>query len=389
MNARPSDPLVSVIMPAYNAAAFVGTAVNSILGQTLEDFEFLVVEDGSTDATGEILQAFRDPRLKILTNERNLGLVISLNRGLAAVRGRYVARMDADDWSYPDRLALQVAYLEQHPEIGILSCAYQITDAILNIVGEHYLPETDVAIRRDLYCKYESFCHPAVMLRHAALPESAPYRREWFPAEDRDLWLRMLETCLGANLPQVLHKKREHAHSISNQNARVQSDLVLQTTIEALDRRFVPALLSEEVSHIAWARGALFAAFGLAMQEQIDRIAAYLAEAIQLNCAVARQSFEELLLDRIAIYMHNYDADVVGALALSRRVFAALPSDWTDLRWLQPKVEGQIHAIAAFHFASKGEKQRACDEARRALLRSRYCLRNRGLLKLALGLPVS
>jgi glycosyltransferase involved in cell wall biosynthesis len=388
MRTSSAYPLVSVIMPAYNAAAFVSAAIESVLAQTFREFELLVIEDGSTDATGELLRTFHDPRLVILPNERNLGLVTSLNRGIAAARGEYIARMDADDWSYPGRLALQVTYLEQHPEIGILSCAYQVTDKALNPIQERILPETDVAIRRDLYCKYECFCHPAVMLRRIALPETEWYRHAWFPAEDRDLWLRILEVWQGANLPHVLHKKRDHVQSISNQNSRIQSDLVIQITVESLKRERAPAEISSEASNAAWARGALFIAFGLAMREPLHTVIHYLDEAVKLDCSTAQQSFEELLVDRIAIYMHNYDADIAGALALVSKVFEALPSELSTCKRHQTQMEARIYEIAAFHSAQKGEQKQASKAARRALRLSNMCFRNRGLLKLALGMSL-
>jgi glycosyltransferase involved in cell wall biosynthesis len=106
----PADPVVSVVLPVYNGARTVGRAIDSILGQGLADLEVLVVNDGSTDSTADVLAARGDPRMRILTQE-NLGLVAALNRGIAAARGRYVARMDADDEALPQRLERQVAFL--------------------------------------------------------------------------------------------------------------------------------------------------------------------------------------------------------------------------------------------------------------------------------------
>lgn len=382
-------PCISVVLPAYNAGIYISAAVESILSQSFTDFELLVIDDGSTDNTAEVVNEFSDPRVRLVRNRTNIGLVASLNRGIDESRGRFIARMDGDDLSLPDRLMLELELLTSDPDLGVVSCGYEKFQDSSSILERILLPPIDTEIRRDLYCKSHVFCHAAALIRRKALEGVGGYRREWFPVEDRDLWLRVMEKWKGANVGKVLYKVRKHESSVCSRNSKLQSELVITSTIEALHRRYAPPSVSMQVSKAAWSRGALFAAFGLAMQEQTDRITAYFSEAIQLDQAAARQSFEELLLDRIAIYMHNYDADVTGALALSRRVFATLPSEWADLRLLQPKIEGRIHEIAAFHFANSGEKQRARAEARRALLCSRHCFRNRGLLKLALGLPVS
>src|SRR2546426_3494714 len=105
-----AGPVVTVLMPVYNGARFLANAMNSVLGQTFGNFELLAINDGSSDKTAEILASCRDPRLRIVDNGRNLGLIASLNKGLDLARGDYIARMDADDVCYPNRLAVQVAF---------------------------------------------------------------------------------------------------------------------------------------------------------------------------------------------------------------------------------------------------------------------------------------
>src|SRR5512146_2439112 len=110
------EPIVSVVMPVYNSAPYLREAVDSILAQTFTDFEFIIVDDGSSDETPQILDGYGDARIRRLRNERNMGVVPTLNCGLAAARGRYVARHDADDISLPTRLEQQVRFLDTHPE---------------------------------------------------------------------------------------------------------------------------------------------------------------------------------------------------------------------------------------------------------------------------------
>jgi len=112
-------PTVSVLMPVFNGEQFLRPAMNSILNQTFTDFEFIIVDDGSTDHSREILNSYTDSRVRLICNESNIGLTDSLNRGLEAASGNYIARMDQDDISLPERLAKQVAFMDSHPEVGV------------------------------------------------------------------------------------------------------------------------------------------------------------------------------------------------------------------------------------------------------------------------------
>jgi glycosyltransferase involved in cell wall biosynthesis len=122
------DPLVSIIMSVYNGESFIAPSVESILKQSYQNFDFIVVDDGSTDRTAIILKSFSDPRLKILTNEKNVGQTRSLNLGLKVAQGKYIARQDADDISKPDRLGLQIEFMEQYGNVGLLGTDYEIVD---------------------------------------------------------------------------------------------------------------------------------------------------------------------------------------------------------------------------------------------------------------------
>src|SRR5882672_11542755 len=114
-----NSPLVSVIMTVYNTEKYLTEAVNSILNQSLKDFEFIIIDDGSTDGSAQLLDSFLDPRIRIFKSSENLGLIVQSNKALGLARGKYIARMDSDDISLPTRLATQVAFLESHLEIGL------------------------------------------------------------------------------------------------------------------------------------------------------------------------------------------------------------------------------------------------------------------------------
>lgn len=210
-------PLVSVIMPVYNAARFVKLAVESILRQTMGDFEFLIINDGSTDETPEILQWIDDPRVRLIINEENLGLVTSLNRGLCLARGRYIARQDADDISLPARLERQVEFMEKAPTTALLGTNCAVIDEAGNIIDSIHFPTTNAEIQQRLP---HGCCilHATVLMRRDCLENVGGYRQELYPAEDYDLWLRLAERFEVANLPESLYQMRIVHSSISAAN---------------------------------------------------------------------------------------------------------------------------------------------------------------------------
>jgi glycosyltransferase involved in cell wall biosynthesis len=213
--------LVSVVMPVFNAERFVRAAVESVLGQTHGDLELIAIDDGSRDASPAILGSMADRRLRILTNERNRGIVESLNRGLAAARGRYVARMDADDEALPERLERQVAFLEGHPEVTMVGSAAVLIDEAGRETGREEHPLTDRAIRRIMFV-HNPFCHGSILLRAEALAACGGYDGRFRHNEDYDLWLRIAARHRVANLREPLIRRRRHAGSIT---ARLETEL--------------------------------------------------------------------------------------------------------------------------------------------------------------------
>ncbi|MCB0002661.1 MAG: glycosyltransferase family 2 protein, partial [Anaerolineae bacterium] len=351
-----STPVVSVILPAFNAARYIHAAINSILVQTFTDFELIVIDDGSTDDTYRIVLGFTDSRMRVLRNSTNLGLVKSLNRGVDAARSGLLARMDADDCSEPDRLAIQVEWMQRNPRLGVLGSYYETFDERHFVLDTVTLPVTDAEVRYNLYGKTHCFCHPAVLMRRQALKEAGGYRDEWFPAEDLELWLRMLENWHGANVPQVLHRLRRHDSSVTSQNARKQAQLVIAAVTEALSRGICPDDIDLAAQQAGWARGEIFVALGLAANGVDDGFGYHLQRAMQLDERVALSSFHDLLGDRVSTFMHHSDADVTGCRDLLDRVFAELPASFGKLRYSRTYIESQVHAIAAFHYSKSDKK---------------------------------
>jgi glycosyltransferase involved in cell wall biosynthesis len=204
-------PLVSVLLPVRDGAAFVAEAIDSILTQTMAAFELLVVDDGSRDATPRIVadRAARDTRLRMLT-QGPLGLVPALNRGLQEARAGYVARMDADDVAMSERLARQVAALDANPTVAALGSACRVIGQDGATLGHRSPPNDPPAIRCALR-RSNCMINPTTMLRRDAVLNAGGYRAAFRYAEDFDLWLRLSERHDLMNLPDRLLAYRQHA----------------------------------------------------------------------------------------------------------------------------------------------------------------------------------
>jgi hypothetical protein len=225
MASSAAQPLVSVIMPVYNAAPYLQESIDSILQQTYSNFEFIIFNDGSTDASATIIAAaaVRDPRI-IFVDGPNRGLVAQLNNGIEQAQGIYLARMDADDIAPAERLALQVAYLEANLEVGLCGGAVRMFGAGVDTLVQ--LPEDNNTIRYTL-CWQNAFFHPAVTLRRSVLlTHGLRYREEYMTAEDYQLWCEMSRVTQLHNLPEVMLNYRIHPHQLT----RVQSARGQRTT---------------------------------------------------------------------------------------------------------------------------------------------------------------
>ena len=209
-------PTVSVILPAYNGARFLKEAVESIVKQTFQDWELIVVDDGSTDETPEIMSGYHDSRIRYLKNNNNKGLVYSLNRAIDEATGVYIARMDADDISKPERLEKQVIFLNAHPGISV----YDVRQQFIDDAGKPTGNLNSNIIGTENICRkmpwFNCMGHPSVMMR-AEVAKTYRYRKVVY--EDYDLWLRILND--GLKLERTLEPLllyRVHGGSIIAQS---------------------------------------------------------------------------------------------------------------------------------------------------------------------------
>jgi len=194
--------MISVIMPVYNAARIVKRAINSILNQTYSNFEFIIINDGSSDETQTILSAYKDKRIRIISQE-NRGVTLSLNRGIEASKGNYLARMDADDVALPQRFAKQLEFMEKNPTVAVLGTSTKIIypDGSFRIRKR---PLTTKSIKKNII-RICPFSHSSVMIRRSVLDKVGLYDTSKYVAQDYNLWIRLLSAGYDlANLREPL-----------------------------------------------------------------------------------------------------------------------------------------------------------------------------------------
>lgn len=261
-------------MPVYNCGPFIVQAIDSILSQTFTNFELLIIDDCSTDNTVKHINGYQDNRIKLIQKETKTGLVASLNLGLELSLGKYVARMDGDDISYPNRLEKQIAYLNQYPDIMLCGTAYQLMDTDITI--RHSTAHEDIKIDLLEFCPLG---HPTVMFRRSFISNhNLRYRNEFLHVEDYELWTRCIWLGKIANIPDVLLSYRCHDDQVSSKEKNTQ----VQNT--ALCRVRMLSCLLENVSlNDECVRELLFQDEKITDIKSLMEITGWLDHLIQLN----------------------------------------------------------------------------------------------------------
>jgi len=216
---------VSMIMPVYNGADFLDASISSILSQTYENFELIMLDDASVDISWEICRRYdrKDHRIRLLRNKTNQGLVYTLNTLLDAANGELIARQDDDDLSAPDRLEKMVSFMDTNADIGLLGTAFHQIDMDGNLLTTTYQPETDTEIRWKILFA-NPFAHTSVMVRRKLfLKHQLHYSNDLPNSEDYELWIRMLRYTRAANLPEPLVSWRRNVRGISQTHVKEQS----------------------------------------------------------------------------------------------------------------------------------------------------------------------
>lgn len=210
------QPLISVLMCIYNGKKYLTSAIGSIVTQTYRHIEYIIIDDGSADNSSAIIKKIADPRIK-LYRITHKGVARALNVGLTFAKGKYIARMDADDIALSSRLEKQVQFLEHHDDVGVVGTAVTLIDAFGNQMGVKQFPQTPKKLQSALLWT-NPLIHPTVMFRKALIDRYGGYDKALDGAEDYDLWLRFAKHTYLANLPDTLLQYRIHTQSVSCQH---------------------------------------------------------------------------------------------------------------------------------------------------------------------------
>jgi len=239
---------ITVLMSVYNGENHLEEAIESILNQTFRNFEFIIIDDGSEDKSLTIINNYYDKRISLLINNKNIGLSASLNNGIKLSKGKYIARMDADDISLPERLEKQYNFMERNPDIGILGGGYHIINELGERMGTYIYPDNPIAIHWKLLAG-PVFPHPTVMMRKKVLVENnLSYNKEYFVTQDYDLWCKMIQFTRGSNFPEVLIHYRHHEESKSKKELEKQEHFKVKISAKLLENIFqIPHVTNEEM----------------------------------------------------------------------------------------------------------------------------------------------
>lgn len=209
--------LVSVILATHNGAAYIKQSIDSVLSQSYDQFELLIINDASTDTTENIVSAIRDTRIRYVANKNRLGLTKSLNKGISLTHGEYAARIDDDDvWCNKDKLALQVLFLKENPAVGLVGTSAEVVSSDMKKMYTLQYPLRDEALRREMLLRNQ-FIHSSVVMRRAVLEDIGDYDESVLYAQDYELWLRIGSKYKLANIMNICVQLRQRPHSVSSQ----------------------------------------------------------------------------------------------------------------------------------------------------------------------------
>lgn len=247
-------PKVSVLLSVFNGESFIKAAIESILNQTFQDFEFVIVDDASSDKTLEIIKSFKNTKIRVFQNQNNKGLTKSLNRGLSECSGKYIARLDADDRSYPERLQRQVAFLESHPEIGLVLTGYKTVQENTK-KGIPVSPDPDPLYLNWCLLFNNKVRHSTVMFRKEIVDQLDGYDESFQLAQDYDLWSRMVSVTKFGILPDILGEMNEPLTSYSMRYLNTQMEASSAISLKNLKLMSDGKLSDQECKNIHYLLG--------------------------------------------------------------------------------------------------------------------------------------
>lgn len=222
-----NEPMVTVLMAVYNGEKFLKEAMESILNQTFTNFEFLIINDGSTDNSVKIIKSYDDPRIRLINNETNLKLIASLNKGISLAKGKYIARMDCDDISMPERLEKEVKFLEDNEEYGLVGTWYTVIDGEGKEKYNMSYPSSNDLIKLFLSLNCP-LVHGSIMGRTELFKQNLYGSKEYYAVEDYELWVRFSKLTKIYNIPEYLFRYRIYGESFSDSKTQLMYNQTLE-----------------------------------------------------------------------------------------------------------------------------------------------------------------
>lgn len=224
-----SEPLVSVLMATHNGSRFITEAIDSVISQSYQNLELIIIDDASSDGVEKIVESYGDRRIKLVSNQERLGLTKSLNKGIELSRGEYIARIDDDDiWASDQKLSRQVALMQAHPQVAVCGTQNQVINEDGQAMYKWHVALEDAQIRR-LMLRRNQMVHSGVLIRRRALEEAGKYDERLRYAQDYELWMRLGLKYRFANLPDVFIKQRVNSRGVTSQNNMRQFLIFLRT----------------------------------------------------------------------------------------------------------------------------------------------------------------
>lgn len=294
-------PFVSIIIPCYNTEKHLIECLNSIKAQTFTNFEIILINDGSTDGTEKLIKNHSDLRIVYIKNDDNLGVAQSLNKGIALAKGKYILRMDADDTMHEERLQIQINFLENNNDYGLVGSWHNVTDPNgLPIQRIETHEDTDLISLAMLF--YNPISHPTVMMR-SELAKTNPYNVEYIRCEDYELWFRLAKQTKIKNIPKALVSYRIHENSTGIQHQKEMQHNVMELLSNELEKLGIDHTAQELLLHCT-------IGFGMAKRffntpERIEQLNSWLDKVFNSNCISTRytkmkvKKFRKLLLETV------------------------------------------------------------------------------------------
>lgn len=306
-----TNPFVSVLMPVYNAEAYLKLAIESIINQTYKNFELILVNDGSTDKSEMIIQDFKDPRVILINNPENKGLIATLNHGISICKGTYILRMDADDISSLDRIEKQVAFMEEHLNVGVLGGYMKDLGNGSSAVHKFYTDHE--SIKCNLLFN-SALAHPTVIFRKNIIDNlSLVYSQEYKDAEDYELWERLSSVTTFSNLPEVILQYRIHANQVSQSKSASQMASADKVRLRVLAKLKIEPSKDEILIHRQISTGG-----SIQNLEQLNLLELWLLKILEANEEV--NYFNQIVLSRLlaSIWLSNATNNKFGIAGIQK-----------------------------------------------------------------------